>query len=130
MQAEPFPLRTSNLRAPGQLSRTFASETLLNEIACELSSILNLDELLNRIAELLRRLIDYQMFSILLLDASGEKLQHRFSLRFRENIQLKHEVPLSRGIVGQAAESKQAVLVPDVNKSVSDFASRSSMSTG
>jgi phosphoserine phosphatase RsbU/P len=90
--------------------------TLLNEIACELSSILNLDELLNRIAELLRRLIDYQMFSILLLDASGEKLQHRFSLRFRENIHLKHEVPLGRGIVGHAAESKQAVLVPDVKK--------------
>src|SRR5258707_8547383 len=89
---------------------------LLNEIACELSSILNLDELLNRIAELLRRLIDYQMFSILLLDASGEKLQHRFSLRFRENIHLKHEVPLGRGIVGHAAESKQAVLVPDVKK--------------
>jgi sigma-B regulation protein RsbU (phosphoserine phosphatase) len=90
--------------------------TLLNEIACELSSILNLDELLNRIAELLRRLIDYQMFSILLLDASGEKLQHRFSLRFRENIHLKHEVPLGRGIVGHAAESKHAVLVPDVKK--------------
>ena len=51
---------------------------LLNEIARELSSILNLDELLGRIAELMRRLIDYQMFSILLLDATGEKLQHRF----------------------------------------------------
>src|SRR5882762_7183356 len=89
---------------------------LLNEIARELSSILNLDELLNRIAELLRRLIDYQMFSILLLDASGEKLQHRFSLRFRENIHLKHEVPLGRGIVGYAAQTKQAVLVPDVKK--------------
>src|SRR6266581_9420251 len=89
---------------------------LLNEIARELTSILNLDQLLKRIAELLSRLIDYQMFSILLLDASGEKLQHRFSLRFRENIHLKHEVPLGRGIVGQAAESKQAVLVPDVKK--------------
>jgi phosphoserine phosphatase RsbU/P len=89
---------------------------LLNEIARELSSILNLDELLNRVAELLRKLIDYQMFSILLLDPSGEKLQHRFSLRFRENIHLKHEVPLGRGIVGQAAETKQAILVPDVTK--------------
>jgi CO/xanthine dehydrogenase Mo-binding subunit len=36
MQSEPFPLRTSNLRAPGQLSRSFASETLLNEIAADL----------------------------------------------------------------------------------------------
>lgn len=89
---------------------------LLNEIARELSSILNVDELLNRVAELLRKLIDYQMFSILLLDSSGEKLQHRFSLRFNENIHLKHEVPLGRGIVGIAAETCKAVLVPDVSK--------------
>ncbi len=89
---------------------------LLNEIARELTSILNLDELLGRIAELVRRLIDYQMFSILLLDASGEKLQHRFSLRFNENIVLKHEIPLGRGLVGAAAESKESVLVPDVSK--------------
>src|SRR5450432_1553374 len=89
---------------------------LLNEIARELTSILNLDELLGRIAELVRRLIDYQMFSILLLDATGEKLQHRFSLRFNENIVLKHEIPLGRGLVGAAAESKEAVLVPDVSK--------------
>jgi sigma-B regulation protein RsbU (phosphoserine phosphatase) len=89
---------------------------LLNEISRELTSILNLDELLGRIAELLRRLIDYQMFSILLLDSSGEKLQHRFSLRFHENIHLKHDVPLGRGVIGSAVQSKQAVLVPDVTK--------------
>ena len=89
---------------------------LLNEISRELTSILNLDELLGRIAELLRRLIDYQMFSILLLDPSGEKLQHRFSLRFHENIHLKHEVPLGRGVVGHAVETRQAVLVQDVRK--------------
>jgi phosphoserine phosphatase RsbU/P len=89
---------------------------LLNEIARELTSILNLDELLGRIAELLRRLIDFQMFSILLLDSSGEKLQHRFSLRFNENVQVKQEIPLGRGLVGQAAETRQAILVPDVSK--------------
>jgi phosphoserine phosphatase RsbU/P len=89
---------------------------LLNEIARELSSILNLDELLGRIAELVRKLIDYQMFSILLLDASGEKLQHHFSLRFNESIHLKHEIPIGRGLVGAAAQTQQAVLAPDVSK--------------
>jgi sigma-B regulation protein RsbU (phosphoserine phosphatase) len=89
---------------------------LLNEIARELTSILNLDELLGRIAELLRRLIDFQMFSILLLDSSGDKLQHRFSMRFNENVHVKHEIPLGRGLVGHAAETRQAILVPDVSK--------------
>jgi sigma-B regulation protein RsbU (phosphoserine phosphatase) len=89
---------------------------LLNEIARELSSILNVDELLKRIAELLNRIIDYQMFSILLLDESGERLSHRFSLRFQENIHLKHDIPIGKGLVGAAAEEKTAVLVPDVSK--------------
>jgi phosphoserine phosphatase RsbU/P len=89
---------------------------LLNEIARELTSILNVDQLLKRIAELLSRLIDYQMFSILLLDASRQKLQHRFSLRFQESIQLKNDIAIGHGIVGYAAEHKQPVLVPDVNK--------------
>jgi len=89
---------------------------LLNEIARELTSILNVDELLGRVAELLNRIIDYQMFSILLVDETGEKLTHRFSLRFQENIHLKHEIPLGRGIVGAAAQSKQTLLVSDVSK--------------
>lgn len=89
---------------------------LLNEIARELTSILNVDQLLKRIAELLSRLIDYQMFSILLVDPTGKTLQHRFSLRFQESIQLKHDVPIGNGIVGYAAYHKQGVLVPDVSK--------------
>src|ERR1700716_3199027 len=89
---------------------------LLNEIARELTSILNLDELLRRIAELLNRLIEYQMFSILLVDQTGEKLQHRFSQRFEERLHLKHDIPMGRGVVGYAAQAKEAVLVPDVAK--------------
>src|SRR5579864_5467356 len=105
-----------NARLYTRSTRQAKTLVLLNEIARELTSILNLDELLKRIAELLARLIDYQMFSILLLDPEGEKLQHRFSLRFNENIHLKHEIPLGRGLVGYAAQNKQAVLVPDVTK--------------
>jgi sigma-B regulation protein RsbU (phosphoserine phosphatase) len=56
------------------------------------------------------------MFSILLVDESGEKLVHRFSLRFQESIHLKHDIPLGRGIVGAAASEKAAVLAPDVSK--------------
>jgi len=105
-----------NARLYTRTTRQARTLVLLNEIARELTSILNVDELLKRIAELLSRLIDYQMFSILLLDPASEKLQHRFSQRFQENIQLKNDIPLGRGVVGYAAQHKEAVLVPDVSK--------------
>jgi sigma-B regulation protein RsbU (phosphoserine phosphatase) len=106
-----------NARLYTRSTRQARTLTLLNEIARELTSILNVDELLKRIAELLSRLIDYQMFSILLLEPGSDKLQHRFSLRFQENIHLKHDIPpLGRGVVGYAALHKEAVLVPDVTK--------------
>jgi sigma-B regulation protein RsbU (phosphoserine phosphatase) len=105
-----------NARLHTRTTRQARTLVLLNEIARELTSILNVDELLNRIGELLSRLIDYQMFSILLLNSEGDKLQHRFSLRFQENVQRKHEIPIGRGLVGYAAEHKEAVLVPDVSK--------------
>jgi phosphoserine phosphatase RsbU/P len=105
-----------NARLHTRTSRQAKTLLLLNEIARELTSILNVDELLKHIAELLSRLIDYQMFSILLVDPSGEKLQHRFSLRFQENIQLKHDIPIGDGLVGHAAQHKHTVLVPDVSK--------------
>ena len=105
-----------NARLHTRTSRQAKTLLLLNEIARELTSILNLDELFKHIAELVSRLMDYQMFSILLLDASNEKLQHRFSLRFGENIQLKNDRRVGVGVVGHAASHKHAVLVPDVTK--------------
>jgi sigma-B regulation protein RsbU (phosphoserine phosphatase) len=105
-----------NARLYTRISKQARTLLLLNEIARELTSILKLDDLLKRIGELLSRIIDFQMFSILLLDASGEILQHRFSLRFKENIQLKHDIPIGKGIVGAAVEQKQAVLIRDVKK--------------
>ena len=105
-----------NARLYTKVSRQARQLTLLTEISRELTSILNVDQLLKRVADLLTRIIDYQMFSVLLLDPSEKVLTHRFSLRFKESVQLKHEIPLGRGLVGYAAEHKQAVLAPDVSK--------------
>jgi sigma-B regulation protein RsbU (phosphoserine phosphatase) len=105
-----------NARLYTRVARQAKQLGLLNEISRELTSILNLDELFKRIGELLLRLIDYQMFSILLLDAKRKKLQHRFSLRFKESVQLKHDILLGRGLVGYAAEQNKTVVVPDVTR--------------
>jgi len=105
-----------NARLYTRVSRQAKTLVLLNEISRDLTSILQLDELLKRIGDSLLRLFDYQMFSVLLLDDAGEKLVHRFSLRFKENIHLKHDIPMGLGIVGSAAVSNTAMLVPDVSK--------------
>jgi sigma-B regulation protein RsbU (phosphoserine phosphatase) len=105
-----------NARLYTRAARQAKTLAVLNEISRDLTSILNLDQLLQRVGEAVTRLIDYQMFSILLLDASGTKLEHRFSLRFNEAVQIKHDVPLGKGLVGYAALNKQPVLAPDVSK--------------
>jgi len=60
-----------NARLYTRVAKQAQNLSVLNEISRELTSILNLDELLKRIGESLSRVIDYQMFSILLLDESG-----------------------------------------------------------
>ncbi|HKD73919.1 MAG TPA: SpoIIE family protein phosphatase, partial [Ktedonobacterales bacterium] len=103
-----------NARLYTRIVRQANTLALLNDISRDLTSILNLDQLLKRAGDLLSKVIDYQMFSILLLDESKQKLVHRFSVRFKESIQLKHDIPIGRGLVGAAAESKKPVLAPDV----------------
>ena len=105
-----------NARLFTQATRQAKSLYLLNGISRELTSILNLDQLLKRVGDLVSQVVDYQMFSILLLDPSGSKLVHRFSIRFNEAIQIKQDVPMGKGLVGYSAQHKEPVLVPDVCK--------------
>ena len=105
-----------NARLYTRVFRQAQTLEVLNEISRELTSILNLDQLLKRIGELMSRVIDYQMFSVLLLDEPTQTLQHRFSLRFKESIQLKHDIALGRGLVGASAAERRVIIVPDVSK--------------
>src|SRR5690349_6960570 len=105
-----------NARLYTRVARQAQTLTVLNEISRELTSILNVDQLFKRIGDLLTRVIEYQMFSILLVDPERGALVHRFSLRYQENIHLKHDIPVARGLVGYAVSEKTAVLAPDVSK--------------
>jgi len=105
-----------NARLYTRIARQANTLALLTEISRELTSILNVDQLLKRVGDLLQKIIDYQMFSILLLDDTKQKLVHRFSVRFKENVHIKHDIPLGQGLVGAAAQEKRAILVPDVSK--------------
>ena len=105
-----------NARLYTRVSRQARTLSVLNEISRELTSILDLDRLLARVGELLHQLIDYHMFGVLLVDDAGQNLVHRFAVRFDKNVQIKDVMPIGHGLVGYAAQHKEAVLVPDVSR--------------
>ena len=103
-----------NARLYARVSRQAQTLTVLNEIATELTSILDLDPLLERVGQLLRRLIDYQMFSIMLLDEKGERLITRYAWRFGSAHTPLRSLPVTSGLVGAAVREWRLVNVPDV----------------
>jgi sigma-B regulation protein RsbU (phosphoserine phosphatase) len=87
----------------------------LYEIGKETASILDLDELLHRVAEVVKRVIDYEMFGILLLDEERKELVLRKSVRFA-NFPVKRRIRVGEGLCGAAALFKEPILVGDVQK--------------
>ena len=87
----------------------------LAEIGREMSSILDLDALLTRIASLTKRLIDYRTFGILLLNEETEQLEMKLAVRYGKGAESKN-FKLGEGLVGWAAQHKEPVLVSDVSQ--------------
>ena len=95
--------------------REYAStlETLA-EVGREFGAILQLDELLTRITNLTRRVIEYRTFGILLLNEESGELEMKVAVRYGDKVTLPR-VQLGVGLVGYAALHKEAVVVPDVS---------------
>jgi sigma-B regulation protein RsbU (phosphoserine phosphatase) len=87
----------------------------LAEIGREMSSILDLDELLTRIASLTKRLIDYRTFGILLVDEATQELEMKLAVRYGKGAESKR-MKLGEGLVGWSALHKEPVLVADVSE--------------
>ena len=103
-------------------ARLFESERLhidtleaLAEIGREMSSILDLDALLTRIANLTKRLVDYRTFGILLLNDATQELEMKLAVRYGKDATVKN-LKLGEGLVGWAAQHREPVLVADVSQ--------------
>ena len=64
-----------------------AFETLA-EIGREVAAVLDLDELLARIAQLTRRVVDYRTFGILLLNEATQELEMKVAVQYGEKVEL------------------------------------------
>jgi phosphoserine phosphatase RsbU/P len=104
-----------NARLYRRVERHNRTLRTLAQVSREFSSILNLNQLLGKIASSMRDLINYDAFSILLVDCEAHALRHRFSLRYDQRVNIDN-IPLGKGITGAAAESREVVRVDDIEK--------------
>ncbi len=93
------------------------SDTLetLTEIAREVAEILDLDELLSRVAILTRRVIDYRTFGILLVNEATQQLEPKVALQYGERTSML-TIGIGEGLVGYSAKHKVPLVVDDVSK--------------
>jgi sigma-B regulation protein RsbU (phosphoserine phosphatase) len=109
-------IAVENARLYTRVSRQAQTLGVLNDISREITSILDPNDLLERIAHLLKRVIDFQMFSILLWNDHHQHFEHSFSSRFGERVIRERIISLGEGLIGTAAQLREPILAADVRK--------------
>jgi sigma-B regulation protein RsbU (phosphoserine phosphatase) len=104
-----------NARLYRRVDRQNRTLKALSHISREFSSILDLNELLSKIASTVHEVIAYDAFSILSVDHEAKALKHLYSIRYDQRVNIDN-VPLGKGLTGAAAESREVVRVNDTDK--------------
>jgi sigma-B regulation protein RsbU (phosphoserine phosphatase) len=115
-------LAVENARLYRRLERQNQQMRTLGAFSQEFASILDLDELLRKVAENARQLVNYDAFNLLLADTERRVLRHRFSLRYDQRVQIDN-IPFGSGITGAALEAREPVRVNDTLKDARYIAS-------
>src|SRR5579872_7532798 len=91
-------------------------EPLLLEVADVVNTTLDLDTTLRRVAELVRKVIDYEIFAILLLNDKTQELRIRFQVGYTREVAERVRIKVGEGVTGVAAQRREPVLVGDVSQ--------------
>jgi len=108
-EADPAPA-ASYVTEPRQ-AETLA---LLYQLSHEIPSILDRGDLLRLIAERVKKLVDYDVFAVMLWNESTQMLESVFAMRYGDAIASRVSIPLHQGITGSAAAERQTIRVADV----------------
>ena len=87
----------------------------LTEIAREVAEILDLDQLLSRIAILTKRIIDYRTFGILLVNPATQQLEPKVALQYGEKTSMLN-IKIGEGLVGYSALHRVPLIIDDVSQ--------------
>jgi len=86
----------------------------LFDLGRRVASVINFDELLQRIPELIARLIPFDAFAVYLLDDKRGELRIAYSVGYPEDVAKQFRVRVSEGVVGRVVVSQQALVIGDV----------------
>lgn len=89
---------------------------LLYDVSRELTSILDREELLRRIAERVKKLVNYQLFTVMLWNEATQLLEGVFAMHYEDSIPARFRVPLHVGVTGTAAGERRALRIGDVTQ--------------
>jgi sigma-B regulation protein RsbU (phosphoserine phosphatase) len=91
-----------------------ANVPLLLQLAEVANSPLDLDKVLERIAEIMRQLMECEIVAILLLDEASMELRVRHAIGLNPEMAASIRIPLGKGLTGAAAAARKPVLSNDV----------------
>jgi Nif-specific regulatory protein len=86
----------------------------LKEISHWVSSVLDLDQLLELIIDTATKMMQAKASSLLLLDQRTKKLYFKVAIGERREEVRKYEINLGQGIAGTVAQKGEPLLIPDV----------------
>src|SRR6204780_2961153 len=101
------------LPLPGSARIDPLQTEFLMRLANALNTTLDLQTLLHRTADLVRAVIDYRIFAILLLNERTNDLRMRFKIGHTPEAE-RLRIRVGKGVVGQAAEQRESILLEDV----------------
>src|ERR1700727_1840391 len=103
------------LPVPGSVKIDPLQTEFLIRLANALNTTLDLQTLLHRTADLVRAVIDYKIFAILLLNERTNDLRMRFQIGHTPEAE-RLRIRVGKGVVGRAAEHRESVLLQDVSE--------------
>jgi sigma-B regulation protein RsbU (phosphoserine phosphatase) len=86
----------------------------LYELGREVTSVLDLDELLEKIPQLISRLTTFTVFSVYLLDERRGDLHIAYAVGYPEDVVKNFRLQVGEGVVGTAVAEQRPILVSDV----------------
>jgi Nif-specific regulatory protein len=98
------------------LKHTDISIDRLKEISTWVSSVQDLDQLLELIIETATRMMDAKASSLLLLDPKTQKLYFKVATGEKKDDVKQFEIDLGQGIAGHVAQTGESLLIPNVSE--------------